>query len=266
MRLQLSTLLAVSTVSHVVALTITPRAIPHVGLHSEYLVKGGENRIQLWFPDYEDDVQTFEISNNFTPSVHYERLDRALLERDICAKITDCAGNAASSVAAWAGIAAQATVSSCNAAAGAVNDYLTNDNYGAVRNIFLGVVLGFAINIGSTVPQYFINAKLEARYGNSNNANDACGEKVPSVFANNAANAVYEFCVSIQGEVQAAATTNFDVLDMASSSSNGGGGFEGRAKMFISEQAATWGHICSNDYGVDWKFKLRRWVKSLVRA
>jgi len=188
------------------------------------------------------------------------------LERDICATITDCAGQAATSAKAWAAIKLQTTVANCNGAAAAVNNYLVDNNYGAVRNIFLGTVIGFAITLSSTPIQYFINAKLEARYGNSNNPNDACGEKVPSVFANNAASAVYEFCISIQNEVQSAATTNFDTLDMTSSSAHGGGGFEGRAKMFISEQAATWGTICKNDYGVDWKIKLRRWFESWISA
>ncbi|KAL2065827.1 hypothetical protein VTL71DRAFT_3497 [Oculimacula yallundae] len=183
--------------------------------------------------------------------------------RDICAKLTNCAGNAISTAAAWYGIAAQATVDNCNGIAGAVNQYLTNDDYGAVRTIFVGAVIGFAITIVSTPIQYYINAKLEARTGNSNNHNDACGERIPSVFANNAANAIYEFCVSIQHEKHQEATTNFDVLDMTSASANGGGGFGGRAKLFISEQAATWGPTCA-DHGITWRAKLRRWAETWV--
>ncbi|KAI0454126.1 hypothetical protein F5B21DRAFT_504613 [Xylaria acuta] len=36
------------------------------------------------------------------------------------------------------------------------------------------------------------------------------------------------------------------------------GGFGGWAKIFISEQAATLGGICYDDYGIDWKARLRR--------
>jgi hypothetical protein len=84
-----------------------------------------------------------------------------------------------------------------------------------------------------------------------------CGEQNPATFSSNAASAVYEFCLSIQSEMAAQATANFDTLDTHSGVNSPTGGFEGRAKMFISEQAATWGNICSNDYGVDWKRRIR---------
>lgn len=75
MRIKFSSLVALSTGAHAVALTVTPKSTMKIGLHSEYVIKGADNRIQLFIPGYQDEVKTFEISTNFTPTAHWERGD-----------------------------------------------------------------------------------------------------------------------------------------------------------------------------------------------
>ncbi|OAQ59430.1 hypothetical protein VFPPC_10488 [Pochonia chlamydosporia 170] len=237
-----------------------PDGLP-VGLHAEYVLPGSEERIQLWLPEHDGPVKTKQLTTAFVPTVHYERrIDHSgLYERDICAYITDCAGRAYSTAAAWGAVAKVATVTTCQGVAGAVSDYLTENNYANTKDIIIkGVVVGIAVNLASVAPGYWINAKLEATNADTNGRNDICGEKDPKTFSGNAASAVYEFCLSIQKEQKEQATANFDTLDTTDGNGNNRGGFQGRAKLFISEQAATWGDICRNDYGIDWKAKMRR--------
>jgi hypothetical protein len=119
---------AVSAVADVTSLSARPRGPHPVGLHSQYAVVGSEEIINILVPYHDSDtVQTFMISTNYTPTVHYRRIDdRSLVERDICAYITDCAGNAYSTTTAWAAAAKQLTVKSCNGVANAVNSYLSD--------------------------------------------------------------------------------------------------------------------------------------------
>ncbi|KAI1749776.1 hypothetical protein F4782DRAFT_533038 [Xylaria castorea] len=251
----------------VTSLSALPRGPHPVGLHSEYAVAGSNEIINIFVPYHDSEtVQTFEISANFIPTVHYERVDdRSLVERDICAFITDCAGGAYSSAAVFAAVAKQTTVDSCASIANSVNDYLTQGNYAVAKQVIVGgTVVGIVVNLVSSVPNYFINVKLEATYGSSDTRNDVCGEQDPKTFSSNAASAVYEFCLSIKNELAEQATANFDVLDTVNGLNSPTGGFEGRAKMFISDQAATWGDICRNDYGVDWKHRIRRALGGII--
>ena len=103
---------------------------PHpVGLHSQYIVEESGETIHVMIPYHESDyntVQVFKASGNYTPMVHYERMDdRALLERDVCAMITDCAGTAYSSLATFASAAATFTTSTCAGVANSLENYLT---------------------------------------------------------------------------------------------------------------------------------------------
>ncbi|KAI0203670.1 hypothetical protein F4808DRAFT_27096 [Astrocystis sublimbata] len=232
---------------------------PHpVGLYSQYVVEGTGQTIKVMIPYYESDynaVDVVEISGNYTPTAHYVRMDdRTLLERDICAKVTDCAGKAYSSLTTFGTAAKTLTTSTCAGVANSLESYLTSGNYKVSKQVIVGgAVVGLAVGIVGSFPTYYINAKLEALNDKSGKNNDVCGEKDPKTFSSNAASAVYEFCLSIQKEKAEEATANYDTLDTTNGVNTPTGGFEGRAKFFISEQAATWGDICHDDYGIDWK-------------
>ncbi|KAI0538568.1 hypothetical protein GGR58DRAFT_525994 [Xylaria digitata] len=118
--------------------------------------------------------------------------------------------------------------------------------YTQTKIIIASVVVGFLLSLGSVPFSYFITALLEATYGDSLDRNNACNENGPKISTTNAANSVYRFCVSIKHELYKQDKANLDRLDAT-------GGFEGRAKIFVSEQATTWSDICLRDYGIDLK-------------
>ncbi|TGJ79633.1 hypothetical protein E0Z10_g9133 [Xylaria hypoxylon] len=140
---------------------------------------------------------------------------------------------------------------------GKLNERGTNplswQNYTLTTNVIAGVAVGFVIYISSAPVIYFINAFLEAIFGNSQSGNDVFGDKGPKILTATAASAVYKLCVSIKNELSEKATAKFDVSGTTNGLGTATGRFEGRAKMFIFEQAATWRRICHDDYGIDWK-------------
>lgn len=233
----------------------------HHGVHSMYEFHDSDLKLQIMLPGYTGAAQTKMLSSNFTPSVHYHRRTadgglEGLEDRDICARVTDCAGKAAESAVAWSKVGAVLVGNGCSSVANSVSSFLTDNDYAYARKVlYENVVLGLGVSIVATPIQYFINVLLDARYASSTNKNDVCGDSNPKTYAGNAASAIYEFCLAIQNEKSTVATTNYDVLDESSPSVPAG--FEGLAKFYVASQASTWGPIC-HDMGIDWKARLLR--------
>jgi hypothetical protein len=177
--------------------------------------------------------------------------------------ITNCAGQCAESVYAFAKVQVWARVTgNCAAVANAMDTYLSANNYANANTIITGSVLSLVFNLGLTPVQYYINAGLDYLHGKTNN--DACGESKPATYTGDAASAIYDFCLAIQNEVESEVTTRFDAADTTSGSATSSNGIHGLAKFFISSQKFQWGPVCS-DFGITWK-RGAQLVAGLTRA
>ena len=228
-------------------------------LHTEYTDPLTGKAYQLLVDGYLGEPISRIIPGNFTPSVHFLR-HAELEQRDVCAKITDCAGQAASSALAWSAVGAAVVGNGCSAVAGALSDFLSANNYEQAKSLLANGVLGIAINLGTAPITYYINALMGTQ--DDGGSNDVCGDGNPSTYTGNAANAIYEFCLAIRSEKQNQATTNYDAGDSSSSTSESPHGKQGLAKFFVAQQAGQFAAVCS-DYGITWKRMLQRGLNAI---
>ncbi|MCJ1285267.1 hypothetical protein MMC26_004607 [Xylographa opegraphella] len=205
-------------------------------------------------------------SSSYTPSITYKSVTNSTFSDDtvngVCLAIADCFGTAYDSSRAQIAAAAVASTTWCNSVAGSVNDYLSNKNYAETYPILTGQMISFVIAMGSTVPIYYINAKLDLLTGKANPTSDACGETQPRAYAGNAADAIYEFCLAIQSVEQEKMSKRFLMADVTSGSATSGAGKMGIAQFFISPTEEFFGPTCA-DFGITWKRSLVNFVRSL---
>lgn len=269
--------------THASPLQQASRAPRTHGLHSEYSVEGTDGRLQFWLKDHKGHTKqhsvassSFEQTIHFYPPAHYlnNGTNDALDERnlgDVCAAVATCAGNAWESTMDFGSAAIAATKYGCGAVGDAMYTFLTDDDYAQARQALGGYAvdfgIGFATNVLGAVPAYYINARLSAANDDGAQSNDACGENDPSTYAGNASNAVYQFCLAIQSQVQqenyqpGLLTSDYDTLTSTTAVTTTSGppspdGREGLARFFLANQAGSMGAVC-NDYGVSWRRLLR---------
>ncbi|MCJ1434426.1 hypothetical protein MMC27_003794 [Xylographa pallens] len=205
-------------------------------------------------------------SSSYTPRITYKPVTNSTFSDDIvidvCLAIADCAGSAYESSAAQIAAVKVASATWCNSVAGSVNDFLTNNNYAETYPILTGQILSFVVQIASTVPIYYINAKLDLLTGKDNPTSDACGETQPKAYAGNAADAIFEFCLAIQSVEQEKMAKRFLMADVSSGGAESASGKIGIAQFFISSTEEFFGPTCS-DFGITWKRSLADIVRSL---
>ncbi|MCJ1414953.1 hypothetical protein MMC32_001283 [Xylographa parallela] len=205
-------------------------------------------------------------SSSYTPRITYQPVTNSTFSEDIvvdaCLAIADCVGSAYESGAAQVAAARVASATWCNSVAGSVNDFLTNNNYAETYPILTGQMISFVVQIASTVPIYYINAKLDLLTGKDNPTSDACGETQPKAYAGNAADAIFEFCLAIQSVEQEKMAKRFLMADVTDGSAESASGKMGIAQFFISSTEEFFGPTCS-DFGVTWKRSLADIVQRL---
>ncbi|KAI0967718.1 hypothetical protein F4678DRAFT_465322 [Xylaria arbuscula] len=232
---------------NVVSLPSDSNQLHPVEPHSQCAIHGTKDFSDTFAPYDADVANVCEVGGNDTTWAAFpQSIDHSFAVNNLYAFVTDYTGNTYHFLESFAGAAKSFAIKGCSAVANSVEKYLTQGNYPVSKQVVVGgAVVGLAINIVSSLPNYFINARLETTSDNSDAGNDACGAKGTVTSTSNAVMGVYKLCLTIKNEMAERATANYDVL----------GGFEGRAKMFLFEQAATWGDICSREYGIDWKRK-----------
>ncbi|MCJ1384915.1 hypothetical protein MMC17_008033 [Xylographa soralifera] len=205
-------------------------------------------------------------SSSYAPRISYKPVTNSTFSddtiTDVCLAIADCAGSAYESSAAQYAAAKVASATWCSSVAGSVNDFLSNNDYAETYPILTGQVISFVVQIASTVPIYFINARLDLWTGKAGSTSDACGETEPSTYAGNAADAIFQFCLAIQSVEAESMTRRFMKADVTSGSAESATGKTGIAQFFISSQKDEWGPTCA-DFGITWKRTLMNMVRSL---
>jgi hypothetical protein len=79
----------------------------------------------------------------------------------------------------------------------------------------------------------------------------ACGDDTAPTVANNAANAIYAYCVQLRANQQNNLPTGYGAMDVKSATDDNADGIEALATVFLASQAGVYAPICSA-VGVTW--------------